>query len=228
MKWLIPNAIVLSALALVAASCGGGNSDKQANEAYAKGVCTAIGTWETEVKSLANGGGFTKASLNGKLTQFETATNTLISQVKALPPPDTSEGQAAKKQITQLAAQVQATSAAVKSAASTLGANPSLVQIVSALSKLVPQFQKLQSTTQSTVQTIQSAGGSLASAFKSERGLQAIGLTERCRRRNSNPHGPRATRSQLPSGLGRAGPFTAARSVQPAESWLVSLSVCGR
>lgn len=173
MKWLI----ALSALALVAAGCGGGNSDKQANEAYAKNVCTAIGTWETEVKSLATvpSGGITKASVNGKLTQFETATNTLISQVKAVPTPNTSGGQAAKKQITQLAAQVQATSAALKSAASTLGANPSLVQIMSALSKLVPQFQKLQSTTQSTVQTIQSAGGSLASAFKSEGACKQLG-----------------------------------------------------
>lgn len=41
-------------LGVVVAGCGGGgNSDKRANEAYANGVCSAIGTWSTEVKSLA-------------------------------------------------------------------------------------------------------------------------------------------------------------------------------
>jgi hypothetical protein len=170
--------MLLSVLALVAAGCGGGgNSDAKANQAYANGVCTALGSWATEVKSLATvpGGGITKASIDGKLSQFEAATKTLISQVKAVAPPNTSEGQAAKEQIDQLASQLQSTSAAVKSAASKLPANPTVAQIVSALSKLVPQFQTLQSSAQSTVKSIQSAGGSLASAFKSEKACKQPG-----------------------------------------------------
>ena len=169
--------MLLSALALVAAGCGGGNSDKKANEAYANGVCTAVGSWTTEVKSLATvpTSGITKASIDAKLSQFETATKKLISQIKAVPPPNTSEGQTAKKQVDQLAAQVQATSAAVKSAASKLPANPTLAQIVSELSKVVPQFQTLKSSAQSTLKTLQSAGGSLASAFKSEKACKQLG-----------------------------------------------------
>jgi hypothetical protein len=164
-------AMLLTALALVAAGCGGGgNSDKKANEAYANGVCTAIGSWTAEVKSLTTvpTGGITKASIDTKLSQFETATQKLISQVKAVPAPNTSEGQSAKKQIDQLATQVQATSTAVKSAASKLPANATVAQVVSELSNLEPQFQTLKSSAQSTVTTIQSAGGSLADAFKSE------------------------------------------------------------
>jgi hypothetical protein len=171
-------AVLLSVLVLAAAGCGGGgNSDKKANEAYANGVCTAIGTWATEVKSLATvpTGGITKASLDAKLSQFESATKKLTSQIKAVPPPNTSEGQTAKKQIDQLASQVQTTSAAVKSATSKLPANATVAQMVSALSTLVPQFQTLQSTAQSTVKAIQSAGGSLASAFKSERACKQLG-----------------------------------------------------
>jgi hypothetical protein len=170
-------AVLLSALAFVAVSCGGGNSDKKANEAYANGVCTAIGTWTTEVKSLTTvpAGGVTKSSLDAKLSQFETATKTLISQIKAVPPPNTSEGQTAKKQINQLASQIQTTSAAVKSAASKLPANATVTQMVSALATLVPQFQTLQSTAQSTVTAVQSASGSLASAFKSERACKQLG-----------------------------------------------------
>src|SRR5690349_21407070 len=111
--------MLLSALALVAAGCGGGHSDKKANEAYANGVCTAIGTWATEVKSLATvpTGGITKASLDAKLSQFATATRNLVSQIKAVSAPNTSEGQNAKKQIDQLSSQVETASTAVESAA---------------------------------------------------------------------------------------------------------------
>jgi nitrate/nitrite-specific signal transduction histidine kinase len=169
--------MLLSALVLAAAGCGGGGSDQKANEAYAKGVCTALGSWVTEVKSLATvpSGGITKASIDAKLSQFQTATTTMISQIKAVPSPNTSEGQTAKKQIDQLASKVQTTSAALQSAASKLPAHASVSQIVSALSKLVPQFQTLKSSAQSTVKTIQSAGGSLASAFKSERACKQLG-----------------------------------------------------
>jgi ABC-type glycerol-3-phosphate transport system substrate-binding protein len=177
MRRAVAIAMLLSTLALVAAGCGGGNSDKKANEAYAKSVCTALGTWVTEVKSLATvpSGGINQASITAAVNQFQTATNTMISQVKAVPPPNTSEGQAAKKQINQLASTVKTTSAAVKSAASQLPANASVSQIISALSGLVPQFTTLINSAQSTAKTIQSAGGSLADAFKSERACKQLG-----------------------------------------------------
>jgi len=169
--------MLLSVLALIAAGCGGGNSDKQANEAYANSVCTAVDTWATEVKSLATvpSSGITKASLDAKLSQFETATRKLVSQIKGAPAPNTSEGQAAKKQIDQLAKQVQTTSTAVKSSVLQLPANASLPQMVTALSKLVPQFQTLQSSAQSTLESIQGARGSLADAFKSEKACKQLG-----------------------------------------------------
>ena len=85
----------------------------------------------------------------------------MISQIKAVPPPDTSEGKAAKQQINQLATQVQTTSTAVKTAASQLPANASVTQIISALSGLVPQFTSLKNSAQSTAKAIQDAGGSL-------------------------------------------------------------------
>ena len=177
MRRAVTLSVLLSVLALVAAGCGGGNADKKANEAYAKTVCTALGTWVTEVKSIATvpSGGINQASIDAALNQFQIDTKKMISQIKAAPPPDTSEGKAAKQQINQLATQVQTTSAAVKSAASNLPANASLSQIVSALSGLLPQFQTLTSSAQSTAKAIQSAGGSLADAFKGERACKQLG-----------------------------------------------------
>jgi hypothetical protein len=172
-------ALLFSALALFAAGCGGGgaHSDKKADEAYANGVCTAIGGWASEVKSLATvpSGGITKTSIDAKLSQFETATKQLVSQIKAVPAPNSSEGQTAKEQIDRLATQIQSTSASVKSAASKLPANATLAQMVSELSNLLPQFQNLKNSAQSTLKTLQSAGGSLADAFKSERACKELG-----------------------------------------------------
>lgn len=169
--------MLLSVLALFAAGCGGSSADQKANEAYASGVCTAVGSWVGQVKSLATvpTGGISKDSLDVKLNEFETATQNLVSQIKALPAPNTSEGKTAKQQIDELATQVKTTSAAVKSAASKLPANASLTQMISALSSLVPQFHTLESTAQSTLTSLQSAGGSLASAFKSERACKQLG-----------------------------------------------------
>ena len=65
-RWVItaPILALLAVLVLVAAGCGG-SSDTKANEAYANSVCTAIGTWEQQIKSIATSfiGGISKASL---------------------------------------------------------------------------------------------------------------------------------------------------------------------
>jgi hypothetical protein len=168
--------LVAGLVVATAAGCGGG-SDKKANQAYATGVCTAIGNWANEVRSLATipSGGVSTASLQKKLTQFETATKTLVAEIKSVPAPNTSDGQAAKKQIDQLAGQVESTTAAVKSAAATLPANPTVTEVASALSALAPQFKTLQTAARSTVSALQTAKGSLASAFRSERVCKNLG-----------------------------------------------------
>ena len=96
---------------LVLAGCGGSSSDTKANETYADGVCTAVASWEQSIKDIATdfSGGISKASLQKKLDQAQTATNTLVSDIKAVPPPDTDEGKAAKQQLDQLTGDVKTT-----------------------------------------------------------------------------------------------------------------------
>jgi hypothetical protein len=78
---------LLGALAVLAAGCGG-NSDKKANEQYADSVCSAVGTWEQQVKSIATTftGIPSKAALQAKITEVQTATKTLVTEIKAVPP----------------------------------------------------------------------------------------------------------------------------------------------
>jgi len=160
---------VLGVLVLVAAGCGK-SADQKANEAYANSVCNAVGSWETQVKSVASSlsvSSLSKTGLQSKVTQIQSATQTLVKQLKAVPPPNTSEGTTAKQQINKLATEVTSTVSSVKTAVAQIPSNASATQIASALAPLAPQVTSLASTADSTVKAVENAGGSLSDAFKS-------------------------------------------------------------
>ena len=165
----------VAVLALVAAGCGS-SSDKKANEAYADSVCTAVATWQEQVKTIATtfSAPISKASLQNKIAQAEAATKTLATQIKAVPAPNTSDGQAAKKQIDQLATELANTVNSAKSAVAQLPADASATSVAAALVPLAPQVQSLASTAESTVKSLQTAGGSLADAFKSTKSCKNL------------------------------------------------------
>ena len=171
-------ALLVAVMTLVAAGCGSSNSsDKKASEAYANSVCSAIGSWEQQIKSIATNfsGGLSQASLQAKVTQAQAATKTLANEIKAVPPPNTSQGQAAKQQLDQLSTDATNTVTAAQSAVTQLQGNASAATITSAVIALAPQVQNLVSAAQSAVKSLQSAGGSLASAFKSADSCKSLG-----------------------------------------------------
>jgi hypothetical protein len=167
---------LIATLAMLAAGCGG-SSDTKANEAYANSVCSAIGSWQQEIKSIASdfSGGVSLASLQTKVTQAEAATKTLVTQIKAVSPPDTSEGQAAKQQLDQLTTDINNTVDAASTALTEVQANPSAAAVSATVATLAPQVQSLASETNSAISTLKSAGGSLASAFKSTDNCKSLG-----------------------------------------------------
>jgi hypothetical protein len=169
---------LVAALALLAAGCGG-SSDKKANEAYADGVCTAVATWQQQIKTIVTTftAPISKASLQSKITQAETATKTLATQIKAVPPPNTTDGQAAKKQVDQLATELTTTVDSAKSALAQLPADASATSVAAALVPLAPQVKSLATTAESTVKSLQNAGGSLADAFKSTKSCKSLGVS---------------------------------------------------
>jgi hypothetical protein len=163
-------AILVGVLAVVLSGCGGKSADQKANEAYASGVCTAIGSWETQVKNIVGSISVTnlsKSGLQSKVTQIESATKTLVTDIKAVPPPNTSDGQAAKTQIDQLDTEVTSTVNSAKSAVAQIPSDASATALATALAPLAPQFASLATTAQATVTAIETAGSSLADAFKS-------------------------------------------------------------
>jgi hypothetical protein len=161
---------------LVAAGCGG-DSDKKANEHYADSVCSAVGTWEQQVKSIVStfSGIPSKAALQAKITQVQTATKTLVTEIKAVPPPDTSDGQAAKQQLDQLSADVTTTIDSAQTAVAQIPSSASAAQVALALAPLVPQVQGLVTSGQSALSSLQTAGGSLGDAFKNTDSCKSLG-----------------------------------------------------
>ena len=171
-----PILTLLAVLVLVGAGCGG-SSDKKANEAYANSVCSAIDSWEQQIKSIASSfsAGVTSASLQANVTQAQAATKTLLTQIKAVPPPDTSQGQAAKQQLDQLTTDINNTVDAAQTAITQIQANPSVAAISATVATLAPQVQSLASETNSAITSLKDAGGSLASAFKSTDSCTSLG-----------------------------------------------------
>jgi hypothetical protein len=170
-------ASAVSVATLVAAGCGGSSSNKSANEAYANSVCTAVGTWEEQVKSIATdfSGGISKATLQSKITQVQAATKTLTTEIKAVPAPNSSEGKAAKQQLDQLSTDITTTISSAKSAVDQLQGNASVATITAAVTTLAPQVKDLATEATSAISTLKSAGGSLGSAFKDTSSCKSLG-----------------------------------------------------
>jgi hypothetical protein len=177
-RWVTaaPILTLLAALVLVGAGCGG-SSDTKANEAYANSVCSAIGNWEQQIKSIATSftGGVTQASFQTSITQAQAATKTLVTQIKAVPPPDTSQGEAAKQQLDQLTTDISNTADAASTALTQLQANPSAAALSATVATLAPQVQSLASAANSAISSLKDAGGSLSSAFKSTDSCKSLG-----------------------------------------------------
>jgi methylmalonyl-CoA mutase N-terminal domain/subunit len=167
---------LLAIVILVAAGCGG-SSDKKANEEYATSVCTAIGSWEQQIKSIATtfSGGVSKATLQSKVTQAQAATSALMTQITRVPPPDTSEGKAAKQQLQQLTTDINTATSSAKTAVAELPPDPSMTVIASTVAVIAPQVQNLAAQTKSAINALQDAGGSLSSAFKDADACQSLG-----------------------------------------------------
>ena len=85
--------------------CGGDGSS--ASEDYANGVCSSLSTWVTDVQdtiqSLTDSGLATsREDIQSAFNQTKDATDTLVSDLDGLGPPETDDGQQAQEQLDSL------------------------------------------------------------------------------------------------------------------------------
>jgi hypothetical protein len=96
---------------LLLAGCGSRKSEQPTATEWAAGVCGAIDTWATSLKSSATSltkGDVSKESIDNAANQMQSATNTLQSELKALGRPNTREGQQATNSLDQLVSGLEA------------------------------------------------------------------------------------------------------------------------
>jgi hypothetical protein len=165
------------ALAFVVSGCGSSHSDAKANDAYANSVCTAIGDWGKTVKSIATdfSAGLSKASLQAKVSQIDSATKSLVNDLKSIPKPNTTAGQATKQQLDQLATDLSNTVDAIKTGIDQVTANASVATVRSVASAVAPQVKTLATTVETTLKSLQNTGEPLASSFESASACKDLG-----------------------------------------------------
>jgi hypothetical protein len=168
-RLLVPAAVVLAA-ALLAAGCGGSDDEPEGTSAtvWAGQLCTAVSGWATVVKNTANGlrgGNISKDSLTSAGNDVKDATNTLVDDVKDLPEPDTDAGEQAKKEVDELADNLEKGADNIETAVEDLDDGGS---ITSAVTTVGATLATMQSEMKSTVDSVREldAQGELKTAFQ--------------------------------------------------------------
>ena len=158
--------LVLSSL-IVAAGCGGSSSNSSSAEDWAGGLCSALTTWTNSVKSSANSlkGNPSEDGLKSATGDIESASDTLVSDLKDLGRPDTNAGQDAKNAVDQLSSEVEDDVQEMQGAVD----NVSGVQgVLAAASSVSATLSKMGNQINSAASKLDSAdpGGELKQAFQ--------------------------------------------------------------
>jgi hypothetical protein len=164
--------LALSAmLAVVAAACGGSES---AEEKWAGNVCTEVGDWEDQLKENADNvqeelqspklG--TLAAIDAQVREAVAATDKLVTDLRALEPPDTEAGAEAERKLDALISQTETTVAEAKQTVATVPKGADVAETAQKLAPLVPSLQALAVSVSSTLESIQASGEEIKNGFE--------------------------------------------------------------
>ena len=101
----IAAAVLVVALSLVAAGCGG--DETSSSEQWADSVCTDLNTWADSVTTtitgvMSQGLGVSSSDLKAAANQASSATSRLVDDLRQIGPPDTESGQQAQQELQQI------------------------------------------------------------------------------------------------------------------------------
>ena len=173
-------ALIVSALALVAAGCGG--SDDESSEAvaadqWADEFCTAVSSWKDHLQEITDR--FTDLSslnedtLNEAADDAEYATDDFVDQLKDIGRPDTASGQEIEDSIQTLEDTVEQQKSDVKE---TVDNVEDLSDIPAAITAIGSALSSMGTALQSTFDTLRTedVGGELTTAFDQSEACQGI------------------------------------------------------
>jgi ABC-type transporter Mla subunit MlaD len=104
--------LVVAALSLVAAGCGGDDEEASSADEWADEFCTIVNDWETELDQIRDDLGdvssFTMESLEDAADEADAVTDDMIERLRDLGGPDTPSGDAIEQEVEQFSDTVDA------------------------------------------------------------------------------------------------------------------------
>jgi hypothetical protein len=157
-------------LAVLAAGCGGksNSSGTTSTTDWANGLCSAITTWTTSLKTATNslqGGNVSKDILTSTADDVKSATDTFVDDLKGLGKPDTQAGQQAKASVDKLADELQSDASSIQDAVKGVSG---IGDVLTALPTVTTSLGSMSSQFQATFSELQQldAKGELQNAFQ--------------------------------------------------------------
>jgi methyl-accepting chemotaxis protein len=153
-------ALVVVALAVTAAGCGGSGNESQTNPTaeWASGFCTAITDWTDSLKDVrsefSDTSNLSQDGLESAAEDVRSATDTLVSDLKDLGTPDTPSGEDVKSAVDSLTTTVDDETAQIQETAQGVS---SIADLPSAVSEISASLSALSTAFSQTLQTIDNA-----------------------------------------------------------------------
>ncbi len=156
-------AILVLALAGVAAGCGGDDeTESDPTAAWADGFCSAVTDWTDEMRTITsqftdNTSNLSEDGLQSAATDAQTATQTLVDELRDLGAPETDSGQEVKDALDTLSTTLEDETAEIEDTANGVS---SITELPSAISTILSSLSALGASVAETLQTIDDADAS--------------------------------------------------------------------
>lgn len=151
--------IVSIAVAALVMRLTADTSEQTSPNAWAGSVCASLSMWRSSITAISDvsGEALTPETLQQSLADATTATETLVSELQQLGPPDLDAGDDLKQQLDAAAAEIEASFAALNQGAEDATGASSPADFIQALAALAPEFQALLDTIATTVDDLENA-----------------------------------------------------------------------
>jgi hypothetical protein len=171
-SFALPIATLGTAVALLAAGCGGGGTPS-AQEQWANDVCTQVAAWQDQITRLGSDAkddisspqpGLIE-SLKAEGQEAVTATKQLGTNLQSLPLAPVDNGQTVKELLSTFASEVNQTVDALKKDLDTLTASSSAGDAIKTLTNAAASVSGVVAEGKSTLESIQETAGDLKQGF---------------------------------------------------------------
>lgn len=158
-------------LAVAAAGCGGSTSPE---EKWAGTICSDLGDWEDQVRENADNVQTelqspklgTLAAIDAQVQEAVNATDKVVTDLRALEPPDSEAAAEAERKLDALISQIEMTVTEVKQTLAGVPKGAGTAETAENLAPLIPSLQSLAVNVSSTLESMQAEGEEIKKGFE--------------------------------------------------------------